>query len=156
MADDLSAIEPWIGGLIDRLRPAERRKLALKVGQFMRRENAKRIAANIQPDGSAMEPRKRRSTRKTGRVKSKGKMFRKIAKAKALKVRASPDGVEIGFVNPFVGKTAAAHHYGEVDFVGKKPDGTVVRTKYPVRRLLGFGAGDNDGIMEVVLNHLTK
>lgn len=154
-ADDLTAIEPFFGTLIASLKPAQRRKLALKMGRHLRRENAARIARNVQPDGSAMEPRKRRTARKAGRVKNKGKMFPKIRKAQALRINARPDGVEVGFNNPLIAKTAAAHQYGEVDFVGRKPDGSVIRTRYPARILLGFGDADMDALMELALDHLT-
>lgn len=156
--DDLAAIEPWIGALAARLKPAERRRLALKVGQLLRRQNAARIAANVQPDGSAMEPRKPRPSRlrtKAGRIKKKGKMFRKVAKARTLKVRPDADGVELGFANPLVEKTAAEHHYGLTGFVGiTSREGKVIRTRYPERRLLGFGREDPDAIMDLVLDHL--
>lgn len=159
MADDLALIEPWIGGLIDQLKPGARRKLSVKIGQYLRRENAARIAANIEPDGSAMQARKpreaRRASVKSGRIKKKGKMFRKIAKAKALKVRPQSDGVEVSFANPLIEKTAAEHHFGELGFVGKTKSGTTVRTRYPARRLLGFGRNDPGVIMDLVLDHLT-
>lgn len=153
-ADDLTAIEPFFGALVAGLKPAARRKLALKMGRHLRRENAARIARNVQPDGSAMEPRKRRTERKAGRVKKKGKMFPKIRKAQALRINASPDGVEVGFNNPLISKTASAHQYGEVDYVGRKPDGTIVRTQYPQRVLLGFGADDMDALMDILLDHV--
>jgi len=154
-ADDLTAIEPFFGTLAAGLKPAARRKLALKMGRHLRRENAARIARNVQPDGSGMEPRKRRTARKGGRVKKKGKMFPKIRKAQALRINASPNGVEVGFNNPMIAKTAAAHHYGQVDFVGRKSTGEVIRTRYPVRQLLGFGPDDADALMDLALDHLT-
>lgn len=154
-ADDLTAIEPFLGTLLARLNPAQRRRLALKMGRHLRRENAARIARNVQPDGSAMEPRKRRTARKAGRVKNKGRMFPKIRKAQALRINASPDGVEVGFNNPLIARTAAVHQYGEVDYVGKKPDGSVIRTRYPARVLLGFGPADMDALMDLALDHLT-
>ena len=157
--DDLALIEPWIGALIAQLKPGARRRLSVKIGQYVRRENAARIAANIEPDGSAMEARKprepRRASVKSGRIKKKGKMFRKIAKQKALKVRPQADGVEVSFANPLIEKTAAEHQFGEVGFVGKTKSGTVVRTRYPARRLLGFGRNDPDAIMDLVLAHVT-
>ncbi len=160
MTDDLARIEPWIGALIAKLGPGQRRRLSVKLGQHLRRENAKRIAANVEPDGGAMEPRKprpqRRAEVKSGRVKKKGKMFPKIRKAQALKVRARPDGVEIGFANSAIEKTAAEHHFGLRGFVGKGPDGKTIRTQYPARRLLGFGPEDPEAITDLILAHLTR
>lgn len=158
--DDLTAIEPWIGALVNQLKPGARKRLSIKIGQLLRRSNAARIAANIEPDGAAMEPRKprkpRRATAKTGRVKKKGKMFRKIMTARAMKVQTSGDGVEVGFANPVKGRIAAEHHYGLVGRVGRSPDGNTVSTRYPARRLLGFGPDDNNAIMDLVLEHLTQ
>lgn len=155
--DDLSAIEPWIGGLVGQLKPGARKRLSVKVGQLLRRANAARIAANVEPDGSAMEPRKprkpRRAEAKTGRIKKKGKMFRKIAKAKALKVRPDPDGVELRFANPLIERTAAEHHFGLDGYVGRS-GGKTIRTRYAERALLGFGREDPDAIMDLVLAHL--
>lgn len=154
-ADDLTAIEPFLGTLLARLNPAQRRRLALKMGRHLRRENAARIARNVQPDGSAMEPRKRRTARKAGRVKNKGRMFPKLSKIRALKIRAAADGVELGFADPAAARTAEIHHFGLVGFVGRSAAGEAVRTRYPARQLLGFGAGDMDALMDVALDHLT-
>lgn len=150
-ADDLSAIEPWIGGYIARLSPAERRKLGLKLGRLMRKTNAARIARNVDPDGAPMEPRKKRPGRDS---RVRGKMFRKIRKASALKIRATPDGFDLHFANPLVGQTAAVHHFGQVGFVGKTRRGETIRARYAARRLLGFGAQDLDLIGDEVIKHL--
>ncbi len=153
-ADDLTAIEPFFGALVAGLKPAARRKLALKMGRHLRRENAARIARNVQPDGSAMEPRKRRTARKAGRVKAKGRMFPKLSKIRALKIRSAADGVELEFASGPAGRTAAEHHFGLVGFVGKGPNGPI-RTRYPQRLLLGFGPDDADALMDLALDHLT-
>lgn len=53
------------------------RKIARQTGLALRRANADRIARNVQPDGSAMEPRKPRPLRdrKKDRVRKKGRLF---------------------------------------------------------------------------------
>ena len=134
-ADDLTAVEGWIAPLIAQLKPGARKRLSVKLGQLLRRTNAARIAANVQPDGSAMEPRKprkpRRADAKTGRIKKKGKMFRKIAKAKALKVRPDPDGVEVRFANPLIERAAAEHHFGLTGRVGRTPAGKTACSTWP-------------------------
>lgn len=155
MADDLAELEPFLSAYLNRLGPAQRRRVARKVGEALRRENAKRIAANVQPDGSAMESRKPRKRMKDakGRIKRTGKMFPRIRLARAMKLRATPDDVSLGF-NGMIGHTAAAHHFGREDFVGRTKDGRAIRTKYPARRLLGFGADDVDLITEAALKML--
>lgn len=153
---DLAELEPFLAAYLNRLGPGQRRRVMQKVGAALRRENAKRIAANVEPDGSAMEPRKKRKRMKDGkgRIKRTGKMFPRIRLAKSLRITATPDQVEVGFTNALIGKTAMAHQYGLVDFVGKTKAGRTVRTKYPERRLLGFGPGDLDGITDAALKML--
>lgn len=155
MADDLAQLEPFLAAYLNRLGPAQRRRLARKVGEALRRENARRIAANVQPDGSAMEPRKKRPRMKDarGRIRRTAKMFPKIRLARSMKIRASADDVAVGFEGT-VAQTARAHQFGLVDFVGKTRDGRVIRTRYPERRLLGFGPDDLDTIMDAALKML--
>lgn len=155
MSEDLDRLEPWISAYAQRLTPVARRRLGLKIGRTLRKAQVQRITANVQPDGTAMEPRKRRADRRSGRVKAKGKMFRKIRLARNLKIDAGSDGVQIGFINPGIADTAAIHHFGKIGYVGRGFDGKVIRTKYTARRLLGFGPDDIDAIEDAVLAHLT-
>lgn len=154
-ADDLTAIEPFLAPVVAGMQPAARRKLASQIGRLMRRQNAQRIARNVDPDGAAMEPRKRRAARNSGKVRRKGKMFAQIRKAKSFRIVPGPDGVRVGFAHALISHTASTHHFGDVGFVGRAPDGKVVRTRYPARRLLGFGPDDLDQIMDFVFDHVT-
>lgn len=149
--DDLTRIEPWLAALLANLTPGKRRTLARKIGQRLRRENAARIAANIEPDGGKMEPRKPRRGRSDGRVRKKGRMFRKIALARNLKIDASPDQVAIQFLGS-VRRTAEVHHFGKRDRVARFRGAP--EAQYAARRLLGFGADDPDAVMEAALDHL--
>ncbi len=153
---DLDKIEPWMGGILAQLKPAKRKKLSMKIGRAIRARNAKRIRLNKEPDGSAMAKRKRKKRIKTknGKVQKSGRMFRKIGKAKSLRINAAPDSVEVGFDNPNVADTAAAHHFGEVGYVGRTPKGKIIKTKYTPRPLLGFNDRDMDEVTEELLNHL--
>lgn len=151
MAEDLVALEDWIGGVAAGLSPQERTKLAAAIGRVLRRENARRIASNVEPEGGAMVPRKPRLDRRTGRIRSRGKMFPRIRLASSLKFKPSPDGVEVGFVNPAIENVAAIHHFGDEGYVGRTPNGRTIRTRYEARRLLGFGPADRDGIADLVL-----
>lgn len=155
MADDLAELEPFLAAYLNRLGPAQRRRVARKVGEALRRENARRIAANVQPDGSAMEPRKKRPRMKDarGRIRRTAKMFPKIRLARSMKIRASADEVSVGFEGT-IGHTARAHQFGLVDFVGKTRDGRTIRTRYPERRLLGFGPEDIEAITDAALKML--
>lgn len=153
-ADDLTAIESWLGPMMDRLKPGPRMRMAMKIGQALRRSNTERIAANREPDGASMAPRKKRAAG-TGkkRARIRGKMFRKIRMARNLKVYPKPDGVEVGFTGR-INAVAATHHYGGEDVVGQTKSGRTIRTKYEARRLLGFGAKDMDQVIDAVAKHL--
>lgn len=153
-ATDPAALERFLGALVQRLAPAARRKLALALGRHLRKVNAARIARNVQPDGSAMEPRKHRADAAKGRVRGKARMFRKIGKARSLRIKASPAGVEVGFNNPLIASTAAVHHFGDVGYVGKTRAGRTIRTRYAERRLLGFGPGDAEALQDLAIDHL--
>lgn len=154
MNDDLTALEPWLRGYLDKLAPRERLKVARTIGLMLRKSNAARIRDNVQPDGSSMEARKPQKDRR-GRIrKRKGKMFPKIALARNLKVRASADQVEVAFA-PLVSGAAAVHHYGLVSPVAPRIPHTI-KVRYPARRLLGFSEADREAIMDAALDALER
>lgn len=144
----LEAIEPFLGELLDTVAPAQRKRLIDKLMRLARRANARRIAANVTPDGGAMAPRKKRPKGK------RGKMFKRIGKDASLKIRSTPDMGELTFANPLIESTAATHHFGLEGFVGRTRNGRVIRTKYQARALLGFGA-EREEYLDEVLRHLT-
>lgn len=153
MADDLSALEPWIAGLIESLSPGERRKLSRKVGQALRKANIARISRNVTPDGAAMEPRKKREGINR---RIKGRMFPKLRMANRHRIRATPDGVTLEPVGALAGKAAGEHHFGQVGTVGRTRRGELIRTRYAERPLYGYDGADRDAVMDAVLAHLTK
>lgn len=158
MADDLEALEPWLEGYLSKLKPAARRRLSLKIGQAIRRSNTGRIARNEEPDGGAMDPRiprKARKSSKSGRVKSKGKMFRKLRLVRNMKLRTDPDGIELSFTGG-AGRVATEHHYGLEAFIGKTRDGRTIKARMTERRLLGFGDADRDEIIDAAAKHLDE
>lgn len=154
----LEPLEPWIADYLDRLSPGPRLQLARKIGRVLRRENARRIRANVQPDGSKMTPRKKRDPNRSARserARKSGKMFRRIGMARNLRQRASADGVEL-FMDPNVQAVAARHHHGRTGTVGKKRDGTPIRVKYPKRRLLGIASADRDAVTDLMIGYLVE
>lgn len=154
MADtDLTRVEDWLDGMMLRLSDGERRKLSLKIGQSLRRSNAKRIAANVEPDGSAMAPRRSRKGR-DGKELRRGRMFRRIRQARNLRIKATPDSVELNFGGGAIEKIAATHHDGQVGTVGRTRDGRTIRTRYEARRLIGFGSDDMDSVLTDVMGAL--
>jgi phage virion morphogenesis protein len=150
MADDLREFEEWMGRVIAGISPARRRGATLRLGQALRRANLMRIAANVEPDGGAMEPRKA-SVNERGRLRRKAgtRMFRRLRLTKAWKVDADADGVEITPSSAAIDRVAAAHHFGETDRVGRLRDGRVIRTKYPQRRLIGLPGEDRALAIEI-------
>lgn len=155
-AEDFAELERYLAAYLTRLGPAQRKRVAHRIGQELRRANARRIAANVQPDGSSMEPRKRRKRLRdrAGKVRRTAKMFPKIRLAKSMRVRSTPDDVEVGFYNAMIASTARAHQFGLTDFVGRTADGRTVRTRYPVRVLLGFSEEDREVIIDTALKSL--
>lgn len=151
MAAGFEQLEAYLAAELEKLSPARRRRISRKIGMELRKANAKRIAENIQPDGTAMQPRKARKLRAGKGAIKRGRMFRKMRLARSMQVRPSPDGVTVGFFNAMVGSTARAHQYGLTDFVGKTKDGKTVRAKYPARQLLGFAAEDLEMIADTVI-----
>ena len=95
-------------------------------------------------------PARKRQLDQRGRIrKRKALMFPKIALARNLKVRTSPEEVELTFTGR-TAQTAAVHHYGLEDKVDRRIPNSI-RTRYSARRLLGIPAGDRDAIMDEVL-----
>lgn len=152
-SDALAGFDEWFGRILQGLSPAKRRTAARKLGQHLRRSNLARITANIQPDGGGMEPRKPRRDRR-GRLRKKagGKMFRKLRFAKNFAIDARPDSVEVKFKSGGAERLAAVHHFGLVGIVGKDRDGKAIKYRYPERRLLGFGAGDEQAALDVAID----
>lgn len=68
MADNFSAelerMEGWIGGIMAGMSPASRAKAGRSIGRMVRGKQAKRIAAQRNPDGSSFEARKQPKARK--------------------------------------------------------------------------------------------
>lgn len=143
-ADSLEAIEPFIGDVLEAVEPRQRRRLIDRLMRMVRRANAQRIAANVEPEGGKMAARKKRAKGK------RGKMFRRIGKASSLRIKITADSGELRFANPLIETTAAEHHHGLKGFVGKTRDGRVIRTKYDARRLLGIGKEQDQLLNEVL------
>jgi len=144
---DMDALEPWLADIAARLTPGRRRALAGKIGRVMRGENAKRVQANVEPDGTVMaarNPKKPRPSakKKRGRKATGGRMFKRIELAKNMQVQTSQDGARLSFKGRVAG-TAKVHHFGLEDAVDHRIRNSI-RVRYKARRLLGFGPGDRD------------
>ena len=147
--EDLTRFEEWFEQIRKGLSPHERRRIGHKLGQGLRRSNMKRIAANVEPDGTPMEPRKSRRDRRGRLRRRRGRMFKGLRRARNWKIDADADGVEIRPANGAVDRVAAVSHFGEIATVGYFPGGGPIRTRYAVRRVLGFGPEDQNLAIEV-------
>lgn len=148
MSDDLDALEDWIGPLIERLQPAERRKLARDIARELRKRQAARIKAQKNPDGTPFAPRKPQAREQAGAIR-RGVMFTKIRRAKYLKGRGMADAASVGFAGR-VARIARVHQYGlrdNVDRNGPWHD-------YPERRLLGYSDADRALVRDMVLDRI--
>lgn len=146
----LEQLETFLQQVMQGLSPRERRQAAMKIGQAMRRENLQRIAMNLKPDGTPMEPRRpRKDTRGRLRRAAGGKMFRKLRAIKGWQLDARADGVEL---RPGKGaKVVAEHHFGLRGYVGRSPTGERVFARYPARPLLGFSQADEKAVLDAVI-----
>lgn len=156
MADGLDELELRIGELLANVDPAGRVRLAHQLGRELRRSQTRRIRANLNPDGSAFEPRKeRRAAAKAGRVKSKlkkGPMFRrKLGQAAALSWDASADGVSVGYSDAALARIARVHQFGLSDRVARSSS---VSAQYPARALLGLTEAERRRILDLVVAQL--
>ncbi len=156
---DLTAVEAWAGAVLAQLEPGQRRQLARAMGTDLARSQRSRIKANLNPDGSAFEPRKPRTMRdKKGSLRRQaaaGPMFAKLARARELGVlEATGDRVAVGFRRASSSAIARVHQFGLVDLVSRDQPGSP-RIRYPARRLLGLTDGDRDALADRVLAHVS-
>lgn len=146
---DLEQLEDWVGPLLARLEPKQRRQLARRVATTLRQNQRERIKAQENPDGSAFTPRKPQNRQKTGSIRRRG-MFNKLRTAKYLRTRGTSDAAVAGFFGR-VNRIVRVHQYGLHDNV----DGDGPRVKYAERQLLGFSDADREAIQDALLEHLT-
>jgi len=152
MTEDLRAVEVWVGGLLARLQPAQRRALNRKVAQDLRRSQGQRIASQHAPDGAMYTARKKRKELrgKKGRIKrQKAAMFEKLRTTKNLKTQQDENQISVGFFGR-AARIARVHQEGLKDRVSKKGP----EYHYPARPLLGFTATDQALIRDSLLRHL--
>lgn len=153
VTDDLATLESWITPLVQRLAPAERRKLARRLAVGLRTRQARRIGEQKNTDGSRFEPRKPRQRLgdKAGRIKRNAAMFVQLRKSRHLLARADAGGVTVGFLGRSAG-IARIHQEGLLAKVS--PSGPLYQ--YPARRLLGWSDDDRAWVMEQVLKHMSQ
>lgn len=146
--NDLPALEAYAADLLASLSPANRSELARRIAQRLRASQQKRIAAQINPDGSAFAPRLPQLRHRKGQLRRQ--MFSKLRTNRFLKIKATPDAAIVAFTDQ-VSRIARVHQLGLRDKVNRK---TGLEVQYPERQLLGISAADEDLIMELSVEHL--
>lgn len=151
MTDPLDPLRAALDGVASSLEPGPRKRLAGAIATDLRTANARRVRANVTPDGAAMTPRKPQPTgglRGAAETSTKkGRMFRRAAAAAYLRKRATADTAEIGYFGP-MGRIMNVHHRGLRDRVSTEPGAPEVA--YPARPVLGMTTEDRERVLDKV------
>lgn len=163
--NDFAPIAELLEDLAGAGTPAETRKLACAIATEIRGANAKRLKANVTPDGAAMQPRKpsERGTVRARRVRDHltrmkrstkvEKMFQRAAAPQYLRKWSSTGEAQVGFVG-MMARIMRVHHEGLRDRVVRGDAGSPEVT-YPERPVIGLTAGDRDRVLTKAADHVT-
>lgn len=145
----VASVEDALSGLLSRLEAPARRQLAREIARSLRQSQQQRIAAQLDPDGSAFAPRKPQPLRgRKGRIRRT--MFGKLRTARFLKTEAGADAAVVAFIAQ-VERLARVHQEGLRD----RPQPGRPEVQYPARQLLGFTGLDVESIRDLLLTHLS-
>lgn len=148
---DLAPLDAYCSALLSSLESSERRRLARTIATAVRTNQVKRIAAQLNPDGSAYVPRKPQKLRgKKGRIRRS--MFSKLRTARYLKTETSSESAVITFAGE-VQRIAKVHQLGLRDKVNRRKS---IEVKYDARELLGITQSDVSLVADLVISHLAR
>ncbi|RYG86505.1 MAG: phage virion morphogenesis protein [Alphaproteobacteria bacterium] len=158
MSDPLADLDAELQAILANASPQQLRKAGSGIVRTMKTANAKRIRANVTPEGAPMAPRKASSLRpqrlgervRAARAKTPPRMFRKAASK--LQGKVGPDGAEL-FFRGTADRVMAVHHFGLRDRVSRKPKAPTVA--YPERSVLGLSIDDRDRISTMIIAMIT-
>lgn len=152
--NELAPLDAYCSGLLARLAPAERRGLARRIAGDLRASQAKRIAAQTNPDGTSYEPRKSRLRDRKGAIRAKAKrqMFSRLRTARWMKIEATPESAVVTFAAQ-VQRIAQVHQHGLRDRVNRRGGPEV---QYPERQLLGLTPPEIEAVSDAVLAQLAR
>jgi phage virion morphogenesis protein len=145
----LSPMEAQLSGLISQLEPSARRELARAIAKELQPRQRKRIADQLNPDGTPFAKRKPQLRQKAGRIRRT--MFSKLRTARYLKSSATANSAVVGFVGE-VERIARVHQLGLRDRVQKGGKDA----QYAARELLGFTDDDVSAVHDLVISHLAR
>lgn len=141
--------EDQLAGLLAQIDGKARRQLAREIAKQLRQSQQRRIAAQLNPDGSAFAPRKPQIRERKGKLRRT--MFAKLRTTKYLKTEATANAAVTGFVSE-VERIARVHQYGLRDRAQRGGP----EVQYPERQLLGLSDVDVEVISDMLLNHLAR
>lgn len=142
-------IEQELAGLLAKIEPKARRTLAQEIAKTLRTSQQKRIAAQLNPDGTAFEPRKPQIRGQKGKIRRQ--MFAKLRTSRYLRMESTSEAAVIAFASQ-VQRIAQVHQYGLRDRV--QSGGPEV--PYAERRLLGFTDQDISVIAKQVIERFVE
>jgi phage virion morphogenesis protein len=142
-------MEAELGGLISQLEPSARRELARAIAKELQPRQRKRIADQLNPDGTPFAKRKPQLRQKAGRIRRT--MFSKLRTARYLKSAATANSAVVGFVGE-VERIARVHQLGLRDRAQKGGKDA----QYAARELLGFTDDDVSAVHDLVIAHLAR
>ncbi|TCP13768.1 phage virion morphogenesis protein [Crenobacter luteus] len=140
--------ESELAGLLSSLDGKSRRQLAREIATQLRQSQQRRIASQLNPDGTAFAKRKPQVRDRKGAIRRT--MFRKLRTAKYLKIETSDTAAVVGFIGA-VERIARVHQFGLRDRV--QPGGP--EAQYPARQLLGLTEDEIEAIRDAVLARLS-
>lgn len=141
--------EAELSGLIAQLDSKARHQLAREIAKQLRQSQQRRIAAQLNPDGSAFAPRKPQVRGQKGKIRRT--MFSKLRTTKWLKTEANANAAVVAFVSE-VERIARVHQYGLRDRAQRGGP----EVQYPARQLLGLSDIDVESISDMLLKHLAQ
>lgn len=145
----IEALNTHFDGLLAQLEPGARRALAKAIAKEIQPRQRKRIADQLNPDGTPFAKRKPQLRQKSGRVRRT--MFSKLRTTRYLKTSATSNSAVVGFVGE-VERIARVHQFGLRDRVQKGGK----EAQYASRELLGFTDDDVSAIHDLVIAHLAR
>lgn len=147
---DIPSLEAFADDLIAALSPVQRKALAKDIAKYLRPAQTRRIAAQLNPDGSPYEPRKPQIRHRIGKIRRT--MFAKLRTSKYLKTQATADGATLSFTGG-VEHMALVHQLGLRDVVNRI---TGKEATYPARELLGMTDDDKAALRALITTHLAE
>ncbi|EOD4082479.1 phage virion morphogenesis protein [Yersinia enterocolitica] len=147
---ELIHFEQRLAGLIEKLSPASRRRLAVNIAKQLRVSQQQRIKRQQAPDGTLYAARKAQPIRgKKGRVKRA--MFVKLRTNRYMTAKGTQEAATVAFVGQ-VQRMTRVHHFGLRDRAGRL--GREVR--YERRALIGVSNNDIKEIELTIINYFSS